>query len=415
MKNFKNFLFVSILYSLGLFTNCEEDQVSLRIRINPIYGGSVTTLPVGTIYDLGTTVGLTAVENPGYYFKDWTGGVTGSISIVTLIMDSDKTITANFELIDTDGDGVGDNYDSCPSTPENEIVDLDGCSISERDTDGDGVTDDLDVCADTFEGSTVDANGCADSQKDTDSDGVTDDVDTCADTPIGETADSSGCSDSQKDSDGDGLTDNVDTCADTPEGATIDENGCAVTFIYLDENGVTIKATEYAVIDESYELDSVSYLVVDEATLKAMVAADEDVTKVVTTNVTDMTQMIAFDPSDNAFAFNQNIGSWDVSNVTNMEQMFYFATTFNQDISSWDVSNVTDMNNMFYKATAFNQDLSSWDVSSVTNMDRMLASTDVFNQDLSSWDVSNVTDCQNFSSVTTTWTLPKPNFTNCTE
>jgi len=29
--------------------------------------------------------------------------------------------------------------------------------------------------------------------------------------------------------------------------------------------------------------------------------------------------------------------------------------------------------------------------------------------------VSNVTDCQNFSNVTTAWTEPKPNFTNCTE
>ena len=54
---------------------------------------------------------------------------------------------------------------------------------------------------------------------------------------------SSGCSDSQKDTDGDGVTDDVDTCEDTPEGATVDENGCAVTFIYPDENGVTIKAT----------------------------------------------------------------------------------------------------------------------------------------------------------------------------
>ena len=61
--------------------------------------------------------------------------------------------------------------------------------------------------------------------------------------------------------------------------------------IYLDANGVTIKASVNAVIGESYELGDISYLVVDEATLKAMVAADEDVTKVVTTNVTDMTYM----------------------------------------------------------------------------------------------------------------------------
>ena len=44
-------------------------------------------------------------------------------------------------------------------------------------------------------------------------------------------------------------------------------------------------------------------------------------------------------------------------------------SAFNQDISSWDVSNVTNMDAMFDDASAFNQDISSWDVSSVTNME----------------------------------------------
>jgi hypothetical protein len=37
-----------------------------------------------------------------------------------------------------------------------------------------------------------------------------------------------------------------------------------------------------------------------------------------------------------------------------------------------------------------------------------------FNQDLSTWDVLNVTFCSDFSTNTPQWTLPKPNFTNCT-
>ncbi|MDG1794530.1 MAG: BspA family leucine-rich repeat surface protein, partial [Flavobacteriaceae bacterium] len=55
------------------------------------------------------------------------------------------------------------------------------------------------------------------------------------------------------------------------------------------------------------------------------------------------------------------IGSWDVSNVTDMSYMFGGATSFNQPIGNWDVSNVTDMNNMFQR-TPFNQPIGGWDV-----------------------------------------------------
>jgi len=48
-----------------------------------------------------------------------------------------------------------------------------------------------------------------------------------------------------------------------------------------------------------------------------------------------------------ASIFNQDLSSWDVSNVTIMRHMFDGASSFDQDISSWNISNVTDMTYMF--------------------------------------------------------------------
>ena len=102
-------------------------------------------------------------------------------------------------------------------------------------------------------------------------------------------------------------------------------------FIYLDENGVTVKASENAVIGENYELNGVNYFVVDKDLLFQMIADEEDVTKVITSRITDMVGIFL-----SANAFNQDISSWDVSNVIRMNSMFYSAKSFNQDISSWD-------------------------------------------------------------------------------
>ena len=69
--------------------------------------------------------------------------------------------------------------------------------------------------------------------------------------------------------------------------------------------------------------------------------------------------------------FNQPIGGWDVSSVTDTNRMFNGADRFNQDLGAWDVGSVTDMTAMFYEARMFNQDLGAWDVGSVTNMAEM--------------------------------------------
>ncbi|MDC0121830.1 BspA family leucine-rich repeat surface protein, partial [Amylibacter sp.] len=106
-----------------------------------------------------------------------------------------------------------------------------------------------------------------------------------------------------------------------------------------------------------------------------------------TSSVTNMEYMFY-----SASSFNQNIGSWDTSNVTNMSNMFNGATNFNQDISTWDTSSVTEMTFMFYKAPAFDQDIGGWNTSNVTNMGKMFYDASSFNQDIGGWNTSNVTD-----------------------
>ena len=212
----------------------------------------------------------------------------------------------------------------------------------------------------------------------------------------------------------------------------VDGNGSSNN-VYLASNGVTIKASAGAVNGDTGVVNEVTYTVVDLSTLNSMLVYEEDVTKVCTSLITNMSSLFENDAS-----FNQDIGSWDVSNVTNMSGMLEDANAFNQPIGNWDVSNVTDMSGMF-SSSLFNQDISNWDVSNVTNMDVMFFSNenfnqdislwdtsnvssmsqmfqfaDTFNQDISSWDVSNVTNCYNFSYGAPLTGANTPNFTNCT-
>ena len=115
-------------------------------------------------------------------------------------------------------------------------------------------------------------------------------------------------------------------------------------------------------------------------------------------NVTDMNRMFF-----NASSFNGDLSAWDVSNVTNMFGMFSGATSFNADISAWDVSKVTTMGNMFIGASSFNGDLSAWDVSNVTNMFGMFSGATSFNADISAWDVSKVTTMGNMFGATSSF------------
>ena len=70
--------------------------------------------------------------------------------------------------------------------------------------------------------------------------------------------------------------------------------------------------------------------------------------------------------------FNGNIGNWDMSAVTNCNNMFSTATAFNNggssSIGNWNTSLVTDMNRLFKSATAFDQNIGAWNIEAVTNI-----------------------------------------------
>jgi len=127
------------------------------------------------------------------------------------------TITVNDIDEDSDGDGITNNLDNCPSTANADQLDSDGDGIGDvcdncintsnsdqLDTDGDGVgdicdtDDDNDGCLDTEDAFPLDPSECLD----TDGDGVGDNADT--------------------DLDNDGVLDTVDNCVYTPNADQLD-------------------------------------------------------------------------------------------------------------------------------------------------------------------------------------------------
>ena len=79
------------------------------------------------------------------------------------------------------------------------------------------------------------------------------------------------------------------------------------------------------------------------------------------------------------YAFKHNIYDLnfiDTSKITDMSELF-ININHNFDVSSWDVSNVTNMNHMFYKCNVFiGKGLENWDVSKVKDMNYMFNGCD---------------------------------------
>jgi hypothetical protein len=82
-----------------LVANYAKDFTLVITAVN----GSVVKNPSQLTYSSGTSVQLTAVPNSGYTFSSWSGDATGIINPLTIIMNSNKAITANFTVIPPSG------------------------------------------------------------------------------------------------------------------------------------------------------------------------------------------------------------------------------------------------------------------------------------------------------------------------
>ena len=112
--------------------------------------------------------------------------------------------------------------------------------------------------------------------------------------------------------------------------------------------------------------------------------------------VTDMQEMFR-----GASSVIPDVSEWDTAKVTNMELTFLGADKANPDVSKWDTGNVTNMRYMFSYASAANPDVSKWDTGNVTNMEYMFSYASAANPDVSKWDISNVTDVTHMFSYAT--------------
>tara|TARA_B100000767_G_scaffold113854_1_gene108645 strand:- start:15579 stop:16949 length:1371 start_codon:yes stop_codon:yes gene_type:complete len=128
-------------------------------------------------------------------------------------------VSLKFGGVDTDGDGVYDQFDECPEVAG--LEEFGGCP----DSDADGIADKDDACPNAA--GSIKMNGCPDS----DGDGLSDKDDACP--QLAGTTAMNGC----PDSDGDSINDKDDSCP--TEAGPIVNNGCP--WLDADSDGIPNK------------------------------------------------------------------------------------------------------------------------------------------------------------------------------
>jgi uncharacterized repeat protein (TIGR02543 family) len=90
-------LFLALALIIGVIGCGGKKEYSLTIVVN---GQGITAPGAGTHkYDKGSSVTVTATPASGWSFDHWSGDTSGTSATVTITMDSNKSLTANFSKI----------------------------------------------------------------------------------------------------------------------------------------------------------------------------------------------------------------------------------------------------------------------------------------------------------------------------
>ena len=126
----------------GYITVTETVTISVTgiestLTISSTIGGS--TIPVAGTYSyfVGTAVSIQATPVENYHFVNWTGSLSGSTNPATITIDSAKSVTANFEIVEQFTLTVSSAGDGSVTNPgEGSILYYDGTDVSIQATPG---------------------------------------------------------------------------------------------------------------------------------------------------------------------------------------------------------------------------------------------------------------------------------------
>ncbi len=139
---------------------------------------------------------------------------------------------------DTDGDGTADCNDGCPLDPDKTAPGICGCGVADTDTDGDGTADCNDGCPLDPNKTAPGICGCGVADADTDGDGTADCNDGCPLDPNKTAPGICGCGVADADTDGDGTADCNDGCPLDANKTAPGQCGCGVADTDSDCDGV---------------------------------------------------------------------------------------------------------------------------------------------------------------------------------